>query len=221
MWKVFEMHKKFELTKSGDDYEIWIESTDAENPEVESICLATTESDIKEFVKYKLQILQCEELFGVINIDKISKERYSDTSNFKDKMMKTVSFAAGMHEAVERNKEKVFTLEDMEFAMKHMVWSECFFGETLEETQKMRFDDIKSFLEHYPKAKERIPIEILVEMTCDTCEDEKEIHNGMFMVDCPTCHYKIHEPKLSIKVNEEGFINIKKMPEWQSNIHSA
>jgi hypothetical protein len=47
----------------------------------------------------------------------------------------------------------------------------------------------------------------MVEYTCKTCNDEGEIHNGHFNVDCPNCYYKNNNPILELKlINNEIII---------------
>jgi hypothetical protein len=61
----------------------------------------------------------------------------------------------------------LFTIEDIELAMKTMMGQEVFYGKTHEETQQMRYEYIKSFISYLIKQPTEIEVEILCLHTGD------------------------------------------------------
>jgi hypothetical protein len=60
---------------------------------------------------YKLSKQNCDSIFGVVDVDKLAKEYVKISSVEFD------AYKAGFNKAMELNKDKVFTLEDMRNAM--------------------------------------------------------------------------------------------------------
>jgi hypothetical protein len=68
----------------------------------------------------KLSKQNCDEIFGVVNVDKWVKEKVDNRFNETDGYHKVVyveGLVEGFNKAMELNKDKVFTLEDMNNAM--------------------------------------------------------------------------------------------------------
>jgi hypothetical protein len=71
----------------------------------------------------------CDEIFGVVDIDKLATEYYKEYDNLP--VIRYNSYTAGFNKAIELSKDKVFTLEDMlkvvkltlEDAKESVVWS--------------------------------------------------------------------------------------------------
>jgi len=64
----------------------------------------------------KLSKQNCDEIFGVVNVDKWVKEKVDNRFNETDGYHKVVyveGLVEGFNKAIELNKDKVFTLEDM------------------------------------------------------------------------------------------------------------
>jgi hypothetical protein len=65
----------------------------------------------------KLSKQNCDEIFGVVDVEKLSEE-YVLTINDEDQHVDAkLDFIAGYNEAMELNKDKVFTLEDIKIAI--------------------------------------------------------------------------------------------------------
>jgi len=93
---------KVKLIKDHDEYMLINE---------ERLVIATTDTSMLEVTdKMKLSKQNCDEIFGVVDVEKLAKE-----GSYKA-FSQTVwinGFKAGFNKAIELNKDKVFTLEDM------------------------------------------------------------------------------------------------------------
>jgi len=101
------------LKKLGTEYKLYGE---------DDSCIATTQ----ESPHKRLSKKNCDEMFGVIDVDDLAyKHRrvYQDSFEgmneciMKDAMHQQVGFVAGFNKAMELNKEKLFTVEDVRKAM--------------------------------------------------------------------------------------------------------
>jgi hypothetical protein len=61
--------------------------------------------------QYKLSKQNCDEIFGVVDVDKLATEYYKEYDNLP--VIRYNSYTAGFNKAMELNKDKVFTLEDV------------------------------------------------------------------------------------------------------------
>jgi hypothetical protein len=143
------------LKKLGTEYKLYGE---------DDSCIATTqESPYK-----KLSKENCDEIFGVVDLDKLA---YDSSQEFLIKPIEspifTFGYEEGFEKAMELNKDKLFTIEDIELAMETMMGQEVFYGKTHEETQQMRYEYIKSFISYLIKQPTEIEVEILCLHTGD------------------------------------------------------
>jgi hypothetical protein len=78
--------------------------------------------DMLSYATALLSKQNCDEIFGVVDVEKLAYEHrraYQDSFEgmneciMKDAMHQQVGFVAGFNKAVELNKDKVFTLEDV------------------------------------------------------------------------------------------------------------
>jgi hypothetical protein len=101
------------LKKLGTEYKLYAE---------DDSCIATTQ----ESPHKRLSKKNCDEMFGVIDVDDLAyKHRrvYQDSFEgmneciMKDAMHQQVGFVAGFNKAMELNKDKLFTVEDVRKAM--------------------------------------------------------------------------------------------------------
>jgi hypothetical protein len=85
-----------------------------------TLLLGTTISHVTKVSKLSKQ--NCDEIFGVVDVDDLAYEHrrvYQDSFEgmnvciMKDAMHQQVGFVAGFNKAMELNKDKVFTLEDI------------------------------------------------------------------------------------------------------------
>ena len=133
----------------------------------------------------KLSIQNCDEIFGIIDVEKLA---YDSSQEYLIKPIEspifTFGYEQGFNKAIELNKEKLFTLEDIELAMKTMMGQEVFYGKTHEETQQMRYEYIKSFISYLIKQ----PTEIEVEILClHTGDPEYTTNTGLPKLDSNGC----------------------------------
>ena len=67
---------------------------------------------------YKLSIANCDEIFGVTDVEKLAEEFVNDLQVASETVNRAVKlgYEEGFNKAMELNKDKVFTLEDMKNA---------------------------------------------------------------------------------------------------------
>jgi len=94
---------KAKLIKTGNDYLLRDMSG-----EVLSITNGTIEGR-------KLSKQNCDEIFGVVDVEKLAKEKYPN-DGYADTTLMQKGFIKGFNKAVSLNKDKVFTLEDIKKA---------------------------------------------------------------------------------------------------------
>ena len=63
----------------------------------------------------KLSKKNCDEIFGVVDVEKLAKEKYPN-DGYADTTLMQKGFIKGFNKAVSLNKDKVFTLEDIKKA---------------------------------------------------------------------------------------------------------
>jgi hypothetical protein len=94
---------KAKLIKDDDGYSLFIRHENSTNREF----IASTSG---MYVDYKLSKQNCDELFGVINIEKLADKYFSDKP---ENVSERIGFKVGFIAAMALNKDKVFTIEDM------------------------------------------------------------------------------------------------------------
>ena len=154
---------KGKLIKTGNDY--LLKDT---NGKVLAITNGVTEGK-------KLSKQNCDEIFGVVYVEKLADE-YANVNGDYDEHYGHIGFKAGFKKAIELNKDKVFTLDDMWEAHRlgwdsHKEWAEG------NEISELLSDLIKS------KQPTEIDVEVEVFRSDDIILVEKD-------------WYKIGEPKL-------------------------
>lgn len=109
----------------------------------------------------KLSHENCDEIFGVVNVEKLATE-VEESLDFRE--FCSTSFKLGFNKAMELNKDKVFTLEDMNNAMDWVMTQYFEFHE--QPTTARR--------EHYLKSLQK-PTEIKVEIEMEKVVDETKV----------------------------------------------
>jgi hypothetical protein len=107
---------KGKLIKTGNDY--LLKDT---NGEVLAITNGVTEGK-------KLSKQNCDEIFGVVYVEKLADE-YANVNGDYDEHYGHIGFKAGFKKAIELNKDKVFTLEDMGNLWDFCVYNKGTFAE--------------------------------------------------------------------------------------------
>jgi hypothetical protein len=148
---------------------------------------ASTETDLinqmnieEGNIRYHLSKQNCDEIFGVVDLDDLAIQ-----SDFKNGSVDGISFKLGFNKAMELNKDKVFTLEDVRKAF-------SFYAERAIVDMKFLDDDFVEFIKSLQQ-----PTEIEVEIVTTT-----RMENGKSGIDTPTI-----KPKL----DSEGCLILKKI----------
>jgi hypothetical protein len=112
-----------------------------------------------ENFRYKLSKQNCDEIFGVVDVEKIA-----DRHTFGQRNHEWKAYIKGFSKALELNKDKVFTLEDIEFAIKCAKEGDS--AETI-----IKALDLSRHLEGEPTEMDvEIEMEWITAKTfCDTC----------------------------------------------------
>jgi hypothetical protein len=82
----------------------------------------------------KLSKSNCDELFGVVDVEKLADYHFSMVGN--EGISSIQSFKIGFNKAMELNKDKVFTLEDMGNLWDFCVYNKGTFAEFIQSIQK-------------------------------------------------------------------------------------
>jgi len=142
---------------------IYVSDKEYYNLEDDKGNLIATSSPLKDSPIYELSIKNCIEVSGNINIIELAESWYfSDPKNVLGVNLKVIEgFKAGFNKAMELNKDKLFTVEDMKKAFEAGY-------ETLESE--------KTYNEHYDILIQSLqqPTEIEVEIRCYIGNGNKE-----------------------------------------------
>jgi hypothetical protein len=101
---------------------------------------------------YKLSKQNCDEIFGVVDVDDMMKDILSNCEKTKE------GYILGFKVAMELNKDKVFTLEDIEEAFAY--------GQLNQVHNQKYFSGSKTYIQSLQQ-----PTEIEVEIVMDTIND--------------------------------------------------
>jgi hypothetical protein len=145
---------KGKLIKTGNDY--LLKDT---NGEVVAITNGVTEGK-------KLSKQNCDEIFGVVYVEKLADE-YANVNGDYNEHYGHIGFKEGFKKAIELNKDKVFTLEDMGNLWDFCVYNKGTFAEftqpILQPTEievEIEMDDIWDGLDStriFPKEETSFP----------------------------------------------------------------
>ncbi len=121
-----------------------------------------------ENFRYKLSKQNCDSLFGVIDVEKLACEY---CNNIPLTLYEQDIFSAGFNKALELNKDKVFTLEDMYDAVMLGV---CFEDSGIQGIST--YEELKELA--IKRASKPTEIEVMIVMECDG------IQTGLCSEDC-------------------------------------
>jgi hypothetical protein len=154
------------LKKLGEEYKLYSHDS----------CIATTQ----ESPHKRLSKQNCDEIFGIVNLDKLVQDYMEQ---FKNPMLKNYrigeAFNDGFNKAMELNKDKLFTVEDMisayhqgtnDGASYESACGDHDSYEQMKEARKESEDDYSYFIESLQQPKE---IEVDVEMWFHGTRHEK------------------------------------------------
>jgi hypothetical protein len=118
---------KGKLIKTGNDY--LLKDT---NGEVLAITNGVTEGK-------KLSKQNCDEIFGVVYVEKLADE-YANVNGDYDEHYGHIGFKEGFKKAIELNKDKVFTLEDMGNLWDFCVYNKGTFAEFIQQPTEIEVE---------------------------------------------------------------------------------
>ena len=150
---------KVKLIKDHDEYMLIND---------ERLVIATTDAS-----KMKLSKQNCDELFGVVNVEKLAEE-YDPNYTITD-ISNGFHFIEGFNKAMELNKDKLFTLEDMFNLYAHIVKNGIISGEEANE-----------FIQSIQQPTE-IEVEIEMELEIDTSKLVGAIYGHKPKLDSEGC----------------------------------
>ena len=125
---------KGKLIKTGNEY--LLKDT---NGEVVAITNGVTEGK-------KLSKQNCDEIFGVVYVEKLADE-YANVNGDYDEHYGHIGFKAGFKKAIELNKDKVFTLEDMGNLWDFCTYNKGTFAEFIQPFQQQTEIDVEIKME--------------------------------------------------------------------------
>lgn len=121
-------------------------------------------SSVGDVLEHKLSKQNCDKIFGVVDVEKLAYEHrrvYQDSFEgmneciMKDAIHQQVGFKAGFNKAMEFNKDKLFTLEDIRMAIAY--------GEKHRDMDAGKIP-YQPFFEFLSSLKQPAEIEVEVEM---------------------------------------------------------
>ena len=166
-------------------------------------------STYPELQGYKLSKQNCDEIFGVTDVDKLADERFLGSDDITNYNLK-FGFKEGFSKAMELNKDKQFTLEDMLNAYMEGTNDGAQF-ESLMDYDSEDFDEAHEFAEEAEKEfRESLqqPTEIEVEIEMEKVVDETKVVGAVKGV--KGSGDKIITYKSVPKLDAEGCIMLKK-----------
>ena len=132
----------------------------------------------------KLSKQNCDEIFGVVDVEKLFLEVPHTVRNEEDYWKIRAGFIEGFNKAMELNKDKVFTLEDM-----GNLWDFCTYNKG-------------TFAEFIQSLRESTEIEVEIKM--EPCFYDQSL--GGF-----STSYTEDKPKEQPKLDEDGCLILKKI----------
>jgi hypothetical protein len=116
-----------------------------------------------EHFRYKLSKQNCDEIFGVVDVEKLADE-YANVNGDYDEHYGHIGFKSGFNKAMELNKDKVFTLEVV-----HAAFGQGWERSKAEKNGAEFYSERTRFLKYIQQPTE---IEVEMEMQCldPTCD---------------------------------------------------
>jgi hypothetical protein len=148
---------KAKLIRTKDSYHLWLNPETKEQEHIASINPILNDNGF-DLRKYKLSKQNCDEIFGVVDVEKLAREWHKQ-QNFNSLSDNIISvgylnmFKDGFNKAMELNKDKLFTLEDMmncwNKALKFQEHKETL-GDFIQSLQQPTEIDVEIVMERYP-----------------------------------------------------------------------
>ena len=168
------MKKKYKLIKEDKGYYILMSN---------EFIIGTSDNEIAKLLNYlPLSKQNCDELFGIVDVDKLAIENCTTWENFA---VAQGGFIKGFNKAMELNKDKLFTVADVRNAIEYGIQS------ALQAIPGVR--STQSILNNFIQQQTEIEVEIEMELEIDTSKLIGAIYG--------------HKPKLDL----EGCLILKKI----------
>jgi hypothetical protein len=159
-----------------------------------------------EHKHYKLSKQNCDEIFGVVNVEKLTQDSYQKYSAHDNKISLDeqiqrsggfiVGFKEGFNKAMELNKDKVFTIENIEEAFAY--------GQLNQVHNQKYFSGSKTYIQSLQQ-----PTEIDVEIVMET---KQQLVNGYKNQPENVIGFVAeYENILAPKLDSEGCLILKKL----------
>jgi hypothetical protein len=120
---------------------------------------------------YVLSKQNCDEIFGVVDVEKLAEEEYPKTSSFRVEeefsSMRT-AFKEGFNKAMELNKDKLFTLKELKYYCTRFAHKCRLNGAVTNNDSIELFDN--SFKTDYLQQPTEIEVEVEMECLDPTCD---------------------------------------------------
>ncbi len=159
----------------------------------------------KDYQIGKLSKQNCDEIFGVVDVDKLaeeSKNEYVKRFNNISKYDYMNGFEVGFNKALELNKDKLFTLKQL---LKAILWGHDKSTEGV-YISRLPYDEFIQSLQQPNEIAVEIEMETVLIDQCN-CECHKPESNVIHFMAC--CNPKrIEQPKL----DSNGCLILKKLP---------
>jgi hypothetical protein len=159
----------------------------------------------------KLSKQNCDEIFGIVDVEKLAEETMGELF-FEVKALHKELFKKGFNKAMELNKDKLFTVEDMisayhqganDGASYESACGDHNSYEQMKEAKKESEDDYNYFIESLQQPKE---IEVEIEM-----EIKQQLVNGYRNQPENIIGFIAEYENISVpKLDENGFLILKK-----------
>ena len=135
---------KAKLLKTAKGHYVLVDET-KETYDKGFLIATSRESDVS-----KLSIQNCDDIFGVVDVDKLAEKIWNDLGIFNemDKNLWFGGFRNGFNKAMELNKDKVFTIEDMGKLWDFCINNKSSFWECLESIQQPTEIDVEIEMEY-------------------------------------------------------------------------
>ena len=170
---------KAKLIKNHTGYHLWLNPETKEQEHLGSDNPVMDDRGV-DLRKYKLSKQNCDEIFGVVDVEKLAKQFTIDESYGEISGDLFKGYIYGFNKAMELNKDKVFALEQMREAIKQtrhgMLYNKEYEDEFIQSLQQPT----------------EIEVEIIKE--CPQCQE------WGYVSECRNdCNQKFLQPKLDVK----------------------
>jgi hypothetical protein len=179
---------KAKLIRTKDSYHLWLNPETKEQEHIASINPILNDNGF-DLRKFKLSKQNCDEIFGVVDVEELSMKNDKGIYRSVDGV---ISYRQGFNKAMELNKDKVFTFEDV-----MNCWNKA-----------LKFQEHKETLGEYIQSfQQPTEIEVMIEM--GKVVDETKVIGAVKSV--KGSGHKITTYKSVPKLDSSGQLILKKI----------